>query len=176
MRLQFGHPNGEFVIPKYNDVTEMLGNDAYRDLYVGDIIRGCVMTFAYKDDDGDLQTVTDGSLIIDETDGSTITLKRSDTLLKMAGDGVQTVEEDDIEFTDLSEYTASLPSYRVGWDVDVVKRSGRIRDKTLPSWADPFFGLQELTGQNPVKPLTRIEGEVESVSYTHLTLPTTVSV
>ena len=164
MRLQFGHPNGDFVIPKYNDTLSsgLFEDEVYRDIYVGEIIKGCVMTFAYKDDDGELKTVSDAGLIVDESsDNAPIVLSRSDTLLKMAGDGIQSVEEGDITLDNLNEYTSMLPSYRIGFDVGVVKRSGRIRDVSLPSWADSFLGLMELTAQNPVKPCTRIEGEVE---------------
>lgn len=176
LRLLFGKPNGEFILPKYNQSIEFSGADVYRDLVVGEIIKGCVMTFGYRDEDNKLKIVQNGDMIIDtagEDGPEKIVLAKSDTLTISLGAGVvEGLNQEDVSLADLNTYSDMLPEYKVGRDISVLK-SGRIRDITLPKWGDPFIGLHELTGQKKIRPNQRIQGEVDffNRSVTPLFIP-----
>ena len=162
-RLLFGKPNGEFIPPKYNESFEFLPTmtSEYPDLYVAEIIKGCVMTFGYKDGD-EITPCTNSAMIVDISGDSVekILLDKSDTLTVMMGDGIiPDMDPEDIGLDKLGSYSASLPSINVGWDVSV-GTSGKIRDITFPKWGDPMIGLHELFGQGNISPHTRIEGDV----------------
>ena len=176
LRLMFGKPDGTFVLPKFNQNIEFAGEDVYRDVLVGEIIKGCVMTFGYKNSDGDLRIIPSGDLIIDESGENgpeKIVLQKSDTLTISLGAGViEGLNQDDVSLSDLNTYSEMLPDYNVGKDVSVLA-SGRIRDITLPKWGDPFIGLHEMTGQKQMRPNQRIQGEVHffNKSVTPLSIP-----
>lgn len=176
LKLMFGKPDGEFILPKYNQSIEFAGEDVYRDLIVGEIIKGCVMTFGYRDKDNKLKIVQNGDMIIDEAGENgpeKIVLQKSDTLTISLGAGViQGLNQDDVSLADLNTYSAMLPDYNVGKDVSVLS-SGRIRDITLPKWSDPFIGLHEMMGQKRINPNQRIQGEVHffNRSVTPLFIP-----
>jgi len=169
MRLQFGHPNGDMVVPKYNEKTGWGPNEEFKELFVGEIIKGCVMTFA----SGDI--ITNPNMIIDPANNEEpITLAHSDTLVMLVGDGVSTegVDPDDPSFSDLGAYASSLPTYREGFDY-TVSGSGRIRDLTFPEWSTPMLGIHEMFGQHGPNPHQRIEGDADfyNSSLTPLAIP-----
>ena len=60
---------------------------------------------------------------------------------------------------------ASLPDYRIQYDLKVGKRTGEFIDASLPTKDDTFpLPLQTWLNQNPPQPMTCIEGEVEFVN------------
>jgi len=60
---------------------------------------------------------------------------------------------------------ASLPDYRIQYDLKVGKRTGEFIDASLPVKEDVFpLPLQTWLNQNPPQPMTCIEGDVEFVN------------
>lgn len=137
---------------------------SYPGVFVGEVVAGCVITFAQQD--GTL--ITDGSqiaLIGPGDPGSTLPFdpEYGDTLYVVAPTGSdESGGNDPPKVEDAAGVNTNSPLYRTGFDVGLANRRGSFRDLSLPSIRDPSpLPLMELTGQNPVAPVTCIEADVE---------------
>ena len=165
-KVAFGHPDGtiEDVVAGEPFSFEFAGQSftVSKSIFVGEVLFGCIVTFV--DEDGD-PIGPDELLLEGEEEGTTdgpIELTRGDTIFVTPPDA--DVTGGDVEDQTNEQRAAKVkgnPSYRVGFDVGVDRPDGELRDITFPSFEDPsIFGLKELLGQEPPKPLSNVEGFV----------------
>lgn len=169
-QVAFGVPDGTTYKVGYTGglISSILGglglDPSYPGVFVGEVIGGCIVTFAQEDG----TAITDASeiaLVGEGNPGATLAFDPiyGDTLFVVAptesdasgGDNPPKVE-------DASGVNTNSPLYRTGFDIGLANRRGSFRDLSLPSFKDPSpLPLKELTGQNPVTPVTCIEADVE---------------
>lgn len=165
-KVAFGRPDGTIldVIDPDTISFEFAGVSftATKSIFIGEVLLGCVLTFV--DEDGN-QIDPDELLLAGEEEGTSdgpIELERGDTVFVTPPDADVTggdVEEQTNE--EREAQVKGLPNYRVAFDVGVDRPDGELRDITFPSFQDPsIFGLKEILGQNPPKPLSNVEGFV----------------
>lgn len=169
-QLSFGVPDGTTYKVGYTGglISSILGglgiDPSYPGVFVGEVIGGCIVTFAQEDG----TAVTDASeiaLIGEGNPGSTLAFDPiyGDTLFVVApteSDASGTNDPPKVE--DAAGVNTNSPLYRTGFDIGLANRRGSFRDLSLPSIKDPSpLPLKELTGQNPVAPVTCIEADVE---------------
>jgi len=182
-KITFGRPDGRILdvqtseSASFDFPSALVGTgtpETYtvgRSVFVGEILLGCIITFATEDHiPGDLATIlkSDNDLLeVSEDPASSdgpIALFRGDTVFVTPSDAEIDSSVDPDEPSTKSNTEAQLeglPSFRVGFDVGVDRPDGELRDITFPSFSDPsIFGIKELLGQKPPKPLTNIEGSV----------------
>jgi hypothetical protein len=137
--------------------------DRYTSLFVRDVQHGCVIRFQ----DHALAAITDPANVLVGTAPNAgivagdFPIQEADTLIAVAADGGDAVFADPDKPT-TSEVLA-LASRNDTYDVRV-QPDGKLIDITLPSFSDPtWWGLKELTGQNPPEPMQTVEADVQFV-------------
>jgi hypothetical protein len=160
-KVQFGRPDGTIYSVGHTATSlSIFGMSKVNPVFVEAIYGGCVVVF--NDSDGD-SVVSHSSFVELTSDdgGPPVDIFKGDTIMESLGAGAEVEPEDPPTMEDLTRVAASMPAYRNGFDVAYNRRRGQMRDISFPSFGDPtFFGLQEIFGQNPPKPNTRIESEV----------------
>ena len=169
-QLSFGVPAGTTYRIGYTGslISEIFGglglDPSYPGVFVGEVIAGCIITFAQQDG----TPITDAStiaLIGEGNPGATLAFEPiyGDTLFVVSPTGSDATGGDDPpKVEDAAGVNTNSPLYRTGFDIGLANRKGSFRDLSLPSIKDPSpLPLKELTGQNPVKPVTCIEADVE---------------
>ena len=169
-QVAFGVPDGTTYRVGYSGglITTILGglglNPSYPGVFVGEVIGGCIVTFAQKDG----TAITDASEIIivgagDPGDTLPFDPVQGDTLYVTTPTGTDDFGTNDPpKVEDAAGVNTNSPLYRTGFDVGVANKRGSFRDLSLPSIKDPSpLPLKELSGQNPVTPVTCIEADVE---------------
>ena len=170
-QVSFGVPDGTTYKVGYTGglITSILSgvsiSPTYPGVFVGEVIAGCIVTFAQMDgtnisDSSELAIIGAGN------PGDTLPFApvQGDTLYVVAPVTSDTVgtASDPPTVADVTGVNTNSPLYRSGFDVEVANRQGAFRDLSLPSLSDPSpLPLKELTGQNPVTPVTCIEAAVE---------------
>lgn len=171
-QVAFGKPNGSIYeagtgtvissIPAALGDFEM--NPRYKAVYIGEVISGCVLTFA--DDQGNL--ITDASELFQvgagELESSTLSLSQGDTVFIVPPGGLdlETLELSDPptrkELKEIEDQTNLYRRFQLGQK----RRRGLFVDNTLPSIQDPSpLMLKEITGQKVPAPMTTIEADIE---------------
>ena len=166
-QVGYGKPDGTVYQVAYaGDIaTSVFGPDTpqYAAVFVGEVLAGCVVTFAWVDGVTPTPVLDAGSLALagDGEPGSTTPFapQPGDTIYIVPATGGADIGSDDPpSLSDVQKGVASLPLYRTGFDIGLANRSGKFRDISLPTFLLP---LQQLTGQNPVEPVTCIEAGIE---------------
>ena len=154
-RVQWGTPDGTSYA-----LADSLGNG----IFVDEVLAGCVITlksFGGSVTGSDI-LVNGSKALVDVASGGT---GRGDTLF--VGVPVQDLDKvpgsgDSPTVSESTELAKSLPDYAIQKDLIIQKGTGQIIDASWPTRGDVFpIPLQEWFGQNPPKPLTCIEGEVD---------------
>lgn len=153
---QWGKPDGTIYA-----LTDPSGNG----IFIGEVLAGCVVTL--QDVDGN--AVTGSEVLVNESkaleDIVTGGTGRGDTLFITVPvtNLVDIPSGGDSPTLDQSAALGtSLPDYAIQKDLIVQKGSGQFIDASWPTYGDVFpIPLQNWFGQNPPKPLTCIEGEVD---------------
>lgn len=169
-QVAFGVPDGTTYRIGFTGglISSILGglsiDPSYPGVFVGEVIAGCIVTFARED--GTVLTDASEIALIGEGDpGDTLPFDptQGDTLYVVAPTGSDVSgTKDPPTVEDAAGVNTNSPSYRTGFDVGVANKRGSFRDLSLPSIKDPSpLPLKELTGQNPVTPVTCIEADVE---------------
>ena len=169
-QVAYGVPDGTTYRVGYtgsviSDILGGLGLDpSYPGVFVGAVFGGCIVTFAQEDgtaitDAGDIAVIGTGD------PGETLPFDPAygDTLYVVPPTGSKESGADDPpKIEDATATATNSPLYRTGFDIGLANRRGSFRDVSLPSIKDPSpLFLKELTGQNPVTPVTCIEADVE---------------
>lgn len=154
--VQWGKPEGTTYA-----LTDFVGDG----IFIDEVLAGCVLTL--KDVSGNPLTgssilVNNSQALEDIVTGGT---GRGDTLF--VGVPVQNIEDipasgDSPTLDQSAALGQSLPDYAIQKDLIVQKGTGQLIDASWPTYGDVFpIPLQNWFGQNPPKPLTCIEGEVD---------------
>lgn len=183
-KITFGRPDGRIIDVQTSDSfsfvfpSETVGVGIGtpqsftlgKSVFVGEVILGCILTFAKEDSSPDSPNIiiSDQDILEVSEDPANanppIELFRGDTVFVTPSDAEVNPGADPDEPLSNSQKAASLegnPNYRVGFDVGVDRPDGEVRDITFPSYDDPsIFGLKEILGQNPPKPFSDVEGTV----------------
>lgn len=154
--IGWGKPSGSSFA-----LTDSRGNG----IFVDEVLAGCVVTF--RDASG--SPVTGSSILVNGAGALEDLVSggagRGDTLF--VGVPVEDLdkvpEEGDSPTLEQSQNLGrSLPDYSIQKDLIVQKGTGQLVDASWPTYGDVFpIPLQNWFGQNPPKPLTCIEGEVD---------------
>ena len=169
-QVAFGVPEGSTYRMGYtggllDTIFGSLGlSPSYPGVFVGEVLLGCVVTF--KQQDGTpIRDASQIALIGAGDPGETLPFEPEygDTLFVVAPTGSDVGGGDNPpKVEDAEGVNTNSPLYRTGFDIGLANRKGSFRDLSLPSFKDPSpLPLKELTGQNPVTPVTCIEAEVE---------------
>jgi hypothetical protein len=166
-QVAYGQPSGDVYRIGYTGglITSILGGlsitPTYPGVFVGEVMVGCVITFARQD----------GTILTDATEIARIATptnlpfapEQADTLYVVAPTDADTLGVNNPpKLEDASAASAKSPLYRNGFDVGIANRKGAFRDITLPSIQDPSpLPLKELTGQNPLRPVSCVEALVD---------------
>ena len=166
-QVNFGRPDGEFFEAGYKVKAFSFGLSGFDTstriaaVYVDEIFGGCCLTLRYERDGSPVNVP---SLLVEktsDTDGVGFTLSQGDTILVGEPSGTDEEVSDPPTVEELERLSEAGADYRAGFDYKY-KRKGNIVDNTLPSFRDPrLFGLKEILGQNPPKPLSTLEADVE---------------
>jgi len=181
-KITFGRPDGRIIDVQTSEVVTFefppsggtLTPVAYtvaKSVFVGEVILGCIITFAEETHDaGDTATLitSDENLLEVSEDPAAaagpIDLSRGDTVFVTPSDAevVPAANIDDPSTnSEKQAQLEGLTSYRIGFDLGVDRPDGEFRDITFSSFSDPsFFGIKEILGQSPPKPLSYLEGHV----------------
>lgn len=149
----------------------------YSGVFVDQVYSGCVVTLKGCISDGSFVPIVNPDTLVILTGDSTsipLTVSPGDTLLVTPNTGSSFIASDPPTTAEFQKFTAGLPTYRTGVDIDFSARTGDLLDATLPSFSDPtFFGLKELTGQRPPAPLSTLDATVtfQNGSITPVTIP-----
>ena len=166
-QIAWGKPDGKTYQAATNNPISVLGLPGLEGLYVRDVQYGCVLRFVNSvganitSPDQVLVSLTPGSGV----QADEFPIEQGDTVYVVPATGAASYPpagfSDPPTAEELSEIADRLPAYRVGFDVEV-QADGQVIDSSFPSFKDPFFfGLMEIFGQNPPKPLTPLEGIVQ---------------
>ena len=154
--VSWGKPSG---------TTFALTNSRGNGIFVGEVLAGCVVTFqdVFGNPVSGSDILVNGSQALEDVvTGET---GRGDTLFVgvPVEDLDQIPEEGDSPTLEQSQNLGrSLPDYAIQKDLIVQKGTGQLIDASWPTYGDIFpIPLQNWFGQNPPKPLTCIEGEVD---------------
>jgi hypothetical protein len=168
-QLALGTPDGTTYSVGYTGATVTVnGNPVFPGVFVDTIFQGCYLTVKSYSAANNFVPVLNPATLLRLTSGNTgttLTAERGDTLFVVPTTGAFTAIASPpvsaLTPTQLQTFTASLPGYRVGTDVDLDGRAGALVDATLPSFSDPtIFGLKEITGQRPPSPLRNLQARV----------------
>ena len=151
--IGWGKPSGSVFT-----LTDSRGNG----IFVDAVLAGCIVTL--KDVTGapvtGSQILVEGSRALED-----VVSGRGDTLFVgvPAEDLDKIPEEGDSPTLEQSQNLGrSLPDYSIQKDLIIQKGTGQLIDASWPTYGDAFpIPLQNWFGQNPPKPLTCIEGEVD---------------
>jgi len=162
--LAFGRPNGDIIDVGITDTLDIafltFSSPVFKKMFVGEVMLGCVITFS--DDKGEVVTEAGDVIQLGEEpeDGEPLVLSRGDTIFVTPPDvDLEPADPPDNETTAVS--AEGLPGYRIGFDVKLDRGDGEVVDITFPSFKDPsIFGLKEMFGQKPPKPLDHMEADV----------------
>lgn len=166
MQLALGFPAGNSTELGYSGTLIPVGSSSrYAGVFVDAVLKGCVVTLKSKNLAGGDVPISDPTLVLALTGpaaGTPFAPERGDTLFVVPGTGsVLPATADPPTISQLQSFTATLPTYRTGTDLNYTARTGELTDATQPSFADPtLFGLKEITGQRPPPPLATIEADV----------------
>jgi hypothetical protein len=168
-QLAFGTPDGTGYSVGWTGATVTVnGNPVFPGVFVDSVIQGCYLTVKSYSAANNFVPVLNPATLLRLTSGNTgtaLTAERGDTLFVVPSTGAFTAIASPpalaLTPTQLQTFTATLPGYRVGTDVDLDGRAGALVDATLPSFSDPtIFGLKEITGQRPPSPLRNLQARV----------------
>ena len=165
--ISFGRPDGRIIDVATGTTFSytFLGEDftVTKKVFVGEVALGCVITFTDQDDTaaigpgGVLETSEDPAATnppIELFQGDTVFVTPPDAEVSSDVDAAPTQEEK-------TQYVQGLPGFRNGFDIKIDRSDGEYRDNSLPSFDDPsIFGLKEIFGQEPPKPMDFIDAEV----------------
>ena len=161
-QISWGKPDGTLYKGYSLNPLSIFGLSGYEGLFVDDVQYGCVITF-----EGSIgTTLTDSGKILvgtGQTGGIPFyqALERGDTIFIGPPVGLATTPTDPPKIETIQSAARALGVYRTGFDL-VVKGDGRVLDMSFPSFSDPWFlGIQEILGQNPLDPMSPMEGPVE---------------
>lgn len=166
MQLALGFPAGNTTELGYAGTVIPVGTSSrYAGVFVDAVLKGCVVTLKSKDLAGADVTIFDPSLVLSLTGpmaGTVFAPERGDTIFVVPATGsVLPATADPPTIDQLQSFTATLPTYRTGTDLNFIPRTGQLTDATLPSFSDPtLFGTKEITGQRPPQPLSTLEADV----------------
>lgn len=167
-QVAFGRPSGETLaagnaqqtfktlFAKVSDGFDI--SPVYGGVFVGTVLQGCLIVLA--DNKGKFLSGSDVlALGVGELTGDPVELNQGDTIY-----AIPPGSQDSSKFSDpptveeLEQFADAVPSL----DVGVSKRSGLWKDRSLPSFQDPFpFGVKEIMGQKVPPPMSAIEADVE---------------
>ena len=167
-KVAFGRPIGTIIDVAADEpyTFEFAGVEftVTKSIFIGELFFGCILTFV--DEEG-APILPGGLLEVSEDPAATnppIDLERGDTVFVTPPDASLVPAADIDEPSKNSEkaaQVAGLPSYRINFDLNVDRPDGEYRDMSFPSFDDPsIFGLKEILGQNPPKPLSNLEASV----------------
>lgn len=169
-QVTWGLPDGSTYQGYAQKTLSIFGTPILDSLHVREVQFGCLITFA----DSKGNPLSDPNLILAGTAGgvplSQLPLEQGATLFvsPTLGAGVEISDPPTID--EIRAMGGAFDLFRNGFDFSV-RPDGRVLDRTLPSFDDPFpFGLKEIFGQNPPEPLSPIEGLVEFVYTSQLPL------
>jgi len=166
--VAFGNPDGRILdVATAESFSYTYAGTDYtvtKKVFVGEVALGCVLTFV--DQDG--VTLTPGQILeVSEDPAATnppIALTRGDTIFVTPPDadvlGGATVNDPPTQEQKAAQ-VQGMPGFRIQFDLGVDHSDGEFVDRTLPSLEDPsIFGLKEIFGQEPPKPLSFIDADV----------------
>ena len=165
-QIRWGQPDGGLYEVYYQQAIDIFGQAVLTGVFVSQVLYGCVLTLA--DNTGEPITNSNRVLIGTAPDAGIplhqFPVERGDTVYVGPPLGSQDAgPADPVTFETIQTMSEGFDTFRDGFDFDV-KEDGRIVDKTLPSFKDPwFFGLKEMFGQKPPDPVSAIGGPVEFV-------------
>ena len=164
-QIALGHPDGTIEALGYTGTSfSVQGQTRYAGVYVDSVLKGCLLTLRSKDVSDSDVPVTDATTLVVLTGGATnraFDPQQGDTIVVVPNTGNPLVVSDPPTATELAALNAALPTYRTGTDLDFRSRTGELVDATLPSFSDPtLFGLKEILGQRPPRPLSTLEADV----------------
>jgi hypothetical protein len=164
--VSFGRPDGR-IIDVATDQTfsyTFLGEDytVTKKVFINEIAAGCIITFA---DETGAQLLPGQILELSEDPAAAdppIELFRGDTIFVTPPDAEVNSNVDDAPTQEeKTKYAQGFPGYRIQFDLGIDRSDGEFVDRSLPSFDDPsIFGLKEIFGQNPPKPLSYIDADV----------------
>jgi hypothetical protein len=166
-QIGWGKPDGKSYQAATNSLLSIFGTPGLEGLYVRDVQYGCVLRFAnyggtpINSPDQVLVSVTPGSGVRAEV----FPIEQGDTIYVVPPVGASSYPppgfSDPPTAEELAQLADRLPAYRTGFDVEI-QADGQVIDNTWPSFSDPFFfGLKEIFGQRPPRPLSPLEGVVQ---------------
>ena len=168
-QINWGQPDGK-TYPGLTDDSITIAPFAplsftrFTALFVGQVLNGCIITFQDKA----AAAITAGSSVLVGTapDAGTSAedwpIGNGDTIYVVANTGGDSPFADNQNPT--TEEVMAVAVEKDKFDVSY-RTDGKLIDNTLPSFSDPtWFGLKEIFGQNPVPPLTHLEGDVNFVA------------
>lgn len=167
-QINWGKPNGKTYEGLTNDVITIspyggLSFDRYTALFVRDIQHGCIVRFQDKSGNPivDPSKVLVGTGPAQGIPAGDWPIGNGDTIFAVPADGGEDLKPSDPPtLEELSNLAAKNDLFDVRFTAD-----GKLTDITLPSFRDPtWFGLKEITGQNPPPPLATLEGDVQFVA------------
>ena len=167
-QLSFGKPDGTTYGLGYAAIPFTLpdGTNIYLGVFVDAVLQGCVVTLkTFNTTTGVSVPLTDPTRVVRLTSANTgvvFAAEQGDTLFVVPTTGRNIPSVSNPPTTaELGTYARSLPTYRMGTDVDLNGRTGELVDATLPSFSDPnIFGLKEIFGQKPPLPVTNLQAQV----------------
>lgn len=167
-QLSFGKPDGTTYGLGYAAIPFTLpdGTNIYLGVFVDAVLQGCIVTLkTFNTSTGVSVPLTDPTQIVrltSATTGVVFAAEQGDTLFVVPTTGRNILSVSNPPTTaELGTYARSLPTYRMGTDVDLNGRTGELVDATLPSFSDPnIFGLKEIFGQKPPLPITNLQAQV----------------
>ena len=157
--VAFGHPDGviDAVGADKLTIANLFGLTSAKAIFVEEIQVGCAIIF---NDGSNIMTSGDAIIVVgaDGKTGDPVELALGDTVFLIPPDSEIAGLSDPPTTEEMEEIAASLPGYRVGFDVELDGKSGELKDKTYLSFRDPFFlGFKELFGQKPPQPLVELD-------------------
>jgi len=166
--VSFGRPDGRIIDVATSDSFSYsfggLDFTVTKKVFVGEVALGCVITFTDQDNSGPLGP---GAVLeLSEDPASTdapIELFQGDTVFVTPPDAQVASDVDAAPSqTEKKEYATGLPGFRIQFDLRVDRSDGEFQDNSWPSYDDPsLFGLKEIFGQDPPKPMDYIDADVK---------------
>jgi hypothetical protein len=167
--ISFGRPDGRIIDVATGNTFSytFLGEDftVTKKVFVSEVALGCVITFTDQDNSDPNPIGPGGVLELSEDPAATnppIELFQGDTVFVTPPDAEVSSDVDAAPTQEeKTQYVQGLPGFRNGFDIKIDRSDGEYRDNSLPSFKDPsIFGLKEIFGQEPPKPMDFIDAEV----------------
>ena len=165
--VSFGRPDGRIIdVATGNTFSYSFAGQDFtvtKKVFVGEVALGCVISFKEEDS----TVIGPGGVLEQSEDPATteppIELFRGDTIFVTPPDAEVASDVDAAPTqTEKQEYATGFPGYRIQFDLRVDHSEGEFQDNSWPSLDDPsIFGLKEIFGQNPPKPLSYIDADVK---------------